>query len=173
MGNSFIDPEFTGQIIDAVDEFLTSKGISIPNNERIKDQAEGCNNAIYGSDYARLHEILETVIRRWQHDNVIRPFLDEETLDELECSEIKAGTENGTVIARVNDDPGAAGISISYIPKGKQEIDVFYSEIKSDPEYRMPGETEKELICYLFADKNSEDYSDKIRYLNTGEIIRK
>lgn len=54
--------EFLGQIIDVFEDFLESKGIDIPNEDR--DQSE--NPAIlYGMDYGVLQSGIEGVMVRW------------------------------------------------------------------------------------------------------------
>ena len=54
--------EFLGQIIDVFEDFLESKGIDIPNED--KDQSE--NPAIlYGMDYGVLQSGIEGIMVRW------------------------------------------------------------------------------------------------------------
>lgn len=54
--------EFVGQIIDIFEDFLESKGIDIPNED--KDQSE--NPAIiYGMDYGELQSAIESMMQHW------------------------------------------------------------------------------------------------------------
>ena len=60
--------EFVGQIIDIFDDFLESKGIDIPN----EDKAQSENPAIiYGMDYGEIQSELESMMMRW---HITRPY---------------------------------------------------------------------------------------------------
>ena len=54
--------EFVGQIIDVFEDFLESKGIDIPNDEKDDDD----NSAIiYGTDYGEIQTDLEELLQNW------------------------------------------------------------------------------------------------------------
>ena len=63
-------PELVGQIIDVFEDFLDSKGIKLPNDE--KDEAiydgedhDGIAN-IYGTDYGQLQDGIENILMNWE-----------------------------------------------------------------------------------------------------------
>ena len=56
-------PEFIGQIIGIFEDFLESKGIDIPNEE--KEQSGEGAAIIYGTDYGRLQSDLEEMMCNW------------------------------------------------------------------------------------------------------------
>lgn len=54
--------EFVGQLIDAFEDFLESKGISIDNPEK----EDSDNPAIlYGTDYGQIQDELEDTLVKW------------------------------------------------------------------------------------------------------------
>ncbi len=63
-GNGCIElsPEFKGNLIDAVEDFLESKGVTIDNPEKEEDDDAAI---IYGSDYDLLANALQEVIMGW------------------------------------------------------------------------------------------------------------
>ena len=57
-------PEFAGQIIDILEDFLEEKGVLIDNPERDEDAD---NTAIiYGSDYGLLQDKIYDTLRNWK-----------------------------------------------------------------------------------------------------------
>lgn len=57
-------PEFLGNLIDVVEDFLEEKGIDIPNEER--DENDEDNQAIiYGGDYDDLSDAFQDVLENW------------------------------------------------------------------------------------------------------------
>jgi hypothetical protein len=55
--------EFIGQIIDVFEDFLESKGIDIPNDE--KDEDDDNPAIIYGTDYGEIQTDLEELLQNW------------------------------------------------------------------------------------------------------------
>jgi hypothetical protein len=55
--------EFIGQIIDIFEDFLESKGIDIPNQD--KEQSGDSAAIIYGMDYGELQSELEAMMQHW------------------------------------------------------------------------------------------------------------
>lgn len=54
--------EFVGQIIDVFEDFLESKGVEIPNDE--KEQSED-PAILYGMDYGDIQSNIESVLYNW------------------------------------------------------------------------------------------------------------
>lgn len=54
--------EFIGQIIDVFEDFLESKGINIPNDEKTDDDNPAI---IYGTDYGEIQTDLEELLQYW------------------------------------------------------------------------------------------------------------
>lgn len=58
-------PEFLGNLIDVVEDFLEKKGIGIPNEERDEND-EDDQAIIYGSDYDDLSDAFQDVLENWR-----------------------------------------------------------------------------------------------------------
>lgn len=60
-------PEFLGQVIDVVDDFLEERDITLPDSEKEmeEDGDDGNSAVIYGSDYGQLYEQFEELFRNW------------------------------------------------------------------------------------------------------------
>ena len=60
-------PEFLGQVIDVVDDFLEERDITLPDSEKeMEEDGDESNSAvIYGSDYGQLYEQFEELFRNW------------------------------------------------------------------------------------------------------------
>lgn len=54
--------EFVGQIIDVFEDFLESKGINIPNDEKTDEDNPA---VIYGTDYGEIQTDLEELLENW------------------------------------------------------------------------------------------------------------
>lgn len=55
-------PEFIGQIIDFLEDFLEEKGITIPNPEKDEDPDDENTAIIYGTDYGNIAFCIEETL---------------------------------------------------------------------------------------------------------------
>lgn len=64
-------PEFTNQIIEVFENFLSERDIVIPTSvKEMEDDnsAEGNDAVLYGSDYGEILDGIEEVLREWASD---------------------------------------------------------------------------------------------------------
>lgn len=83
--NPRLDPEFVGQMVDCVEDFLADQGVRLPRSEEEK-QADGIGpsgvdeeenqTVIYGRDYDDLTGRLAGVLHHWTKDVAILPYVD-------------------------------------------------------------------------------------------------
>lgn len=80
-----LDPEFIGQMIDCVDDFLADQGVCLPRSEEEK-QTDGIGPGdvdeeenqpvIYGRDYDDLADRFAGMLRRWTKGTAVLPYID-------------------------------------------------------------------------------------------------
>ena len=62
--------EFVGQLIDIFEDFLETKGIQIPNDEKDEAVADGEEPEsiaiLFGTDYGSLQTSIEDTLIRWE-----------------------------------------------------------------------------------------------------------
>ena len=80
--------EFIGQILDLFEDFLTEKGVEIPNPEREEDAEEDAA-ILYGSDYGDLAEGIREILQNWAFSPALTLSEDGKML--LRCDENATG----------------------------------------------------------------------------------
>ena len=84
---------------------------------------------------------------------------------------IEVNTSAGTLVAETSADPGAPGIYLFYIPKGtSEEIDIAVAEVRENPVYRKPGETNEDVIVFTYEDIENENYTTRFK-LNLNKAL--
>ena len=80
-------------------------------------------------------------------------------------------TQAGAIIAEALTDPGAPGIALELQPKGGSGVvDMALAECHESPELRKDGESEDDVLLYVWSQPFAEEWQDKISF--TGEMAR-
>lgn len=152
-----INREVLAALIDTVEDYLDSKRVKIPNEDRDAEDSDNTAN-IYGEDYDMLEQSFMAVLKEagvevdYSYDKV-----DETLLGEV-------ATSAGVLKAYKSADPGQPGIAVMLQPAGYDtEIDMSYVSVYEDTEYQTSyKETSVDVSIMTYGNVFTEDYTDKV-----------
>lgn len=141
--------EVTGDIINVFEEFLSSKGIIIPNPERDEnaDLESDDSSNIYGSDYDELRNKIEELLTD-------KGVFNNQLIVNSPAGELIAYAETG-------DTPR---VGITLVPKDMdEEIDLAFAEVVGDKNFRKEYDLDDTVNLYAYLDVYKEDYSHHVQ----------
>lgn len=159
--------ELKGQIIDIFEDFLTEKGIEIPNPEKEEDENLEPDEAaiIYGSDYDWLGDKIEQIIAGWDIMKLSQDY-----------AQVSIDTPAGELVSYVGDNGECTFAGVMLKPKCRldkgedTEIDVAYVETQGEDLRAGTDVQADDVVVYTYLNPSEEDYTN--RNVITGESVR-